>query len=259
MYIKEKYDFRDYRRGTVIRRLENRLNASGTGNYRNYLSFLDAHPEEYEKFAECVTIKVSGFFRTPYTFQQVVQRVFPVLVLEKRKHQERNLRVWCTSCAYGQEPYSVSMLLAEFLGTQRQDFNIFIYATDISRQALSEARSAIYSPREIEGISDTILEKYFNRSNGGYEVIDDIKQMLHFSYFDLTTTSRPPFMNLDLIFCCNFLIYLQKYLQEKVLNMLYDSLRSSGYLVLGEVETLPNSLRKKMMCLDEKAKIYVKN
>jgi len=108
----------------------------------------------------------------------------------KKKASGAESPVWCTACAYGQEPYSVSMLLAEFLGAQRQDFNIFIYATDISRQALSEARSGIYSSREIEAISDTILEKYFNRSNGGYEVTDDIKRMLHFSCFDLTSTNR---------------------------------------------------------------------
>jgi chemotaxis methyl-accepting protein methylase len=103
-----------------------------------------------------------------------------------------------------------------------------------------------------------ILENYFNHADGHYEVIADIKQMLHFSYFDLTSIARPPFMNLDLIFCCNVLIYLQKHLQKRVLDMLYNSLHSQGYLILGEAETLPNSLHKKLGCLDRKAKIYKK-
>ena len=258
VYQNKGFNFQDYRRGTIIRRLEKRLNTAGTKTYRDYIQFLDTHPEEYEKFVECLTIKVSDFFRTPYAFQQVTQLVLPELVSEKRKRQDQSLRVWCTACAQGQEPYSVSILLAEFLGYLRQDFNISIYATDISRQALKEAGAGIYSQKDVEGISDTILENYFNHTNGRYEVTADIKQMLHFSYFDLASTARTPFMNMDLIFCCNFLIYLQKQLQEKVLDMLYNSLCSQGYLILGEAETLPVKLHQKLACLDRKAKIYKK-
>jgi two-component system CheB/CheR fusion protein len=144
------------------------------------------------------------------------------------------------------------------LGHQQQDFNISIYATDISRQALKEARAGIYSPKDAEGLSDTILENYFNHTNEHYEVRADIKQMLYFSYFDLTSIARPPFTNLDLIFCCNVLIYLQKHLQERVLYMLYHSLHAQGYLILGESETASNSLDGKLECLDRKAKIYKK-
>jgi two-component system CheB/CheR fusion protein len=110
----------------------------------------------------------------------------------------------------------------------------------------------------VEGLSDTILENYFNHTDEHYEVRKDIKQMLHFSYFDLTSIVQPPFVNLDLIFCCNVLIYLQRQLQERVLDKLYHSLHSQGYLILGEAETLPNSLHKKLECLDRKAKIYKK-
>jgi chemotaxis methyl-accepting protein methylase len=83
--------------------------------------------------------------------------------------------------------------------------------------------------------------------------------MVDFSYFDLVSTEPPPFVNLDCIFCCNILIYLQKRLQERVLGMLYNSLATPGYLVLGEVETPVDSVRGKLECLDAKAKIYKKN
>ena len=258
VYREGGYDFRDYRHGTVIRRLEKRLHATETRTYRDYIHFLDTHPEEYEKFAECITIKVSGFFRNSYASQQVARMVLPDLVSQKKKRQDQSLSIWSAACARGEEPYSIAILFAEFFGHQRQGFNISIYGTDISRQALKEARTGIYSPKDVEGLSDTILENYFNRTDGRYEVIADIKQMLHFSYFDLTSITRPPFMNLDLIFCCNVLIYLQKQLQKRVLDMLYHSLHSQGYLILGEAETLPNSLHKKLGCLDRKARIYKK-
>jgi chemotaxis methyl-accepting protein methylase len=258
VYREGGYDFRDYRRGTVLRRLEKRFHATKTRTYRDYIQFLNTHPEEYERFAECLTIKVSGFFRNSYAFQQVTRLVLPELISEKRMRQDQSLRVWSTACARGKEPYSIAILIAEFLGHQRQGLNISIYATDISRQALKEARAGIYPPKEVEGLSDTILENYFNHTDEHYEVRADIKQMLHFSYFDLTTIARPPFMNLDLIFCCNVLIYLQRQLQERVLDMLYHSLHFQGYLILGESETVSYHLQEKLRCLDRKAKIYKK-
>jgi two-component system CheB/CheR fusion protein len=256
VYWKGGYDFRDYRRGTVIRRLENRLHATETRTYQDYIQFLDTHPEEYEKFAESLTIKVSNFFRSSYAFEQVIRLVLPDLMSEKIRQQDPSLRVWSAACARGQEPYSIAILFSEFLGCQRQGFNILIYATDISHQALKEARVGRYSLKDIEGLSDKILENYFNHTDEHYEVRPDIKQMLHFSYFDLTSMARPPFTNLDLIFCCNVLIYLQKQLQERVLDKLYHSLHSQGYLILGESETPSDHLHEKLRCLDLKAKIY---
>lgn len=75
----------------------------------------------------------------------------------------------------------------------------------------------------------------------------------------MTSTIEQPLLNLDCIFCCNVLIYLQKQLQERVLSRLYDSLATPGYLVLGEVEKPTNNLYGKLECLDTKAKIYKKS
>ncbi len=254
VYRNAGYDFRDYKRGTVTRRLERRLHATGAKTYRDYMQFLDAHSEEYQRLADDLSIKVSGFLRSPYAFEQVASLVLPELISRKRE-----LRFWSTACARGEEPYSIAILLAEFLGNQRQDFDISIHATDISRQTLQEAQAGVYSPKDIEGLTPTLRENYFTPHNKGYVVKADIRQMVNFSYFDLTSTIRQPFGDMDCIFCCNVLIYLQSQLQERVLNMLYDSLATPGYLILGEAETPTSSLNDKLECLDTKAKIYKKN
>ncbi len=85
-----------------------------------------------------------------------------------------------------------------------------------------------------------------------------IRQMVNFSCFDLVSAKTPPFTNLDCIFCCNIFIYFQKKLQERVLDMLYNSLATPGYLILGEVETPTDNMRRKLECLDARAKIYKK-
>ena len=119
VYRDTGYDFREYKRGTVTRRLERRLYATGAKTYLDYMQFLDAQPEEYHKLADDLIIKVSGFFRSPYTFQQVARLVLPELALFKRNRGERELRFWSTACARGEEPYSIAILLAEFLGDRR--------------------------------------------------------------------------------------------------------------------------------------------
>ncbi len=260
VYREGGYDFREYKRGTVTRRLERRLHATGARTYLGYLRFLDAHPEEYQKLVEDLTIKASGFFRSPYTFQQLARTVLPELEAYKRKQREQNLRIWSTACARGEEPYSIAILLDEFLEHQRQDFDISIHATDISQQALEEAQAGVYSAKDVENLPQAIQESYFTGHGEDYEVKPDIRQMVIFSYFDLASTIRLPFLflNLDCIFCCNVLIYLQKTLQERVLTMLYDSLATPGYLILGEVETPTNNLNGKLECLDAKARIYKK-
>jgi len=252
------YDFRDYKRGTIIRRLERRLFATGAKTCLDYMRFLDAHPEEYHNFAEYLTIKASSFFRSPYTFEQVEKLVLPELISEKKSRGERSLKFWSTACARGEEPYSIAILLDGFLSRQRKDFDIAIYATDISREALQQVHSGIYSPTELEGIVQSILERYFTPCGELYEVRPDIRRMVNFSPFDLTSIIHKSLLELDCIFCCNVLIYFQRQLQERVLGMLYDSLAIPGYLILGEVETLTENIRGKMECLDSKAKIYKK-
>ncbi len=259
VYKDSGYDFREYKRGTVMRRLARRLHATGARTYPNYMKFLDTHSEEYHKFADDLTIKTSGFFRSPYTSQQIARLVLPELVSSKTRHGGWSLKFWSTACARGEEPYSMAILLTEVLRHRLRDFDISIYATDISREAMKKAEAGVYSPQETEGVSIPIRERYFIPYNGNYSVNNDIRQMVTFSYFDLTSTIHPPLANLDCVLCCNVLIYLQEQLQERVLNMLYDSLATPGYLILGEVETPPNSLRSKLECLDIKARIYKKN
>jgi two-component system CheB/CheR fusion protein len=252
------YDFRDYKRGTVTRRLARRLQATGARTYLEYTEFLDDYPEEYQDLVDDLTIKVSSFFRSEYSFQQVAKLVLPELVSSKESKGDREIRFWSTACARGEEPYSLAILLSQFLGQKRCDFDVSIYATDISQRALSEAQAGVYSTKDMEGLSPGILQNHFVQHGQGYEVNADIRQMVNFSHFNLASVVHPPFVNLDAIYCCNVLIYFQKQLQERVLNMLYGALATPGYLILGEVETPTSNLYGKLECLDNKARIYKK-
>ncbi len=258
VYRNGGHDFRDYKRGTIVRRLEQRLHTTGAGTYPEYAALLDGDPREYHELAEYLTIKVSGFFRSEYSFQQMTGLALPELIASKERRGERDLRLWSTACARGEEPYSLAILLNQFLGERRRDFTITIYATDVSEKILNEARAGVFSVKDTENLSPGVLQDYFVPHTQGYQINEEISRMVEFSHFDLASVAPPPFTNLDAIFCCNVLIYFQKQLQEKVLNMLYGALAVPGYLVLGEVETPTGNLCSNLECLDHKARIYKK-
>jgi len=256
VYRASSHDFRQYRRGAIIRRLDRRLQATRARTYLEYMHFLDTHPQEYQKLTDYLTIHVSSFFRNADTFQQVTRLVLPELLSEKIKQGQRGLRFWSAACASGEEPYSIAIMLVEFLGHRLLEFDISIYATDISRQALGKAQAGKY--RNTEGLCDALLNRYFTPCDEGYVVKAEFRRMVKFSYFNLLSTKTPLLTSVDCIFCCNILIYLQKQLQEGVLNLLYNSLAVPGYLILGGAETPTDSLCEKLECLDAKAKIYKK-
>jgi len=256
VYRASAHDFREYRHGAIVRRLDRRLQATRTRTYLEYMQFLDTHPQEYQRLTDYLTIHISSFFRNAYTFQQVASLVLPELVFEKAKRKQKSLSFWSTACASGEEPYSIAIMLAQFLGHRKPEFDISIYATDISRYALEKAQAGQYS--NTEGLSDALLERYFTPGDEGYSVRGEVRRMVKFAYFNLLSDENSLFIRADCIFCCNILIYLQKQLQERVLNLLYNSLATPGYLILGEAETPTNNLCGKLECLDTKAKIYKK-
>lgn len=252
------FDFRNHRRNMLVRRLERRLHALNLKSVLAYIRYLDSHPEEYRKLVEYLTIKVSGFCRCPQTFEQLARLVLPEMVAHKKGRGERALKFWSAACARGEEPYSIVILLDLFLGDNKSDFDISIYGTDISHKVLDAAREGIYFAEDIEGFPEDMRRRYFAQHGEGYLVAPDIRQMLSFAHYDLTSAAPLPVKNPDCIFCCNVLIYWQRELQAEVLGRLCETLATPGYLVLGEVETPTPNVAHRLVCLDSKAKIYEK-
>ena len=222
------------------------------------MRFLDLHSDEYDRFADYLTIKVSSFFRSPHTYRQMAALVLPEIIQCKERRKDYCLRFWSAGCARGEEAYSMAIMLADFLGEDRTHYDITVYASDIGYLDLNKLRSGIYPASDVESLPRSILDRYFLPDGDNYKVRANIRQMVKFFHFDLTSADGLPLPGMDCIFCCNVLIYFQRQLQERVLDQLYNSLAVPGYLVLGEVETPTAALLEKLECLDSKTKIYKK-
>ena len=238
--------------------MERRLLSLNLKGLPEYIQYLDRHPEEYNKFVEHNTIKVSGFCRCPRTFEQMAKLVLPEMVAHKRSRGERSLQFWSAACARGEEAYSITIMLDMSLGGSKSEFDVRVCGSDVSRRSLSAAREGIYFAEDIQKFPAELRSRYFTQCGQGYLIDPDIQKMTDFACYDLTSCAPPPIKNPDCIFCCNVLIYWQRELQAEVLGRLCEALAVPGYLVLGEVETPTPNVVGRLDCIDSKAKIYKK-
>ena len=232
------FDFTGYKRSTLARRIARRLQETGMEDYRTYRDHLEVAPDEVEELFNTILINVTGFFRDRELWDELEQRVIPLLL--RRAAAETPLRLWSAGCAAGQEAYSMAMLMAEALDRSDLKDTVKIYATDIDEDALATARRAWYSVREVEDVPADLLERYFEPAvlDGvpGYSFSPELRRSVIFGRHNLI--SDAPISRVDLLLCRNTLMYFNSALQRQVVRRLHFSLAPHGFLVLGKVEML---------------------
>ncbi|NOG55258.1 MAG: PAS domain-containing protein [Planctomycetes bacterium] len=226
------HDFTNYKRNTVLRRIERRMQLRQITGYEDYVTYLRNQPEEVTSLLRDLMIGVTHFFRDPDLFDRLNELVINALV-DSREGQQP-IRVWVPGCATGEEAYSIAMLLTEQMSRLQKRVSVQIFATDIDEAHLDIARAGLY-PESIEtDVAPDRLRRFFTQEAGGYRVTKQIREMLIFSLHNLLT--NPPFSRLDLISCRNVLIYLNSELQNRLLPLFHYGLTTNGFLFLGPSE-----------------------
>jgi two-component system CheB/CheR fusion protein len=227
-------DFTHYKHGTLARRIKRRMALRGFKNLHDYGRELEKNRAEAKALCESCFITVTGFFREASVFDELKMTVFPALV--ENRGAEDPIRIWVPGCATGEEAYSIAICLMEFLDDGEALAPIEIFATDISETAIEKARIGIYTGASLAHVSPQRLARFFTRTERGYQVAKSIRDMCVFARHNLA--EDPPFSKLDLISCCNVLIYLGDVLQRKVWSILHYALKPTGFLVLGPSESV---------------------
>src|SRR4051794_21741102 len=180
--VQRGFDFTDYKRSTLERRIAKRMDATGVTTYEAYLDHLEIHQQEFAFLFNAILINVTGFFRDPEAWEHLERDLVP-RVLEAAG--DGPLRGWSAGCSSGEETYSIAMLLAEALGEEAYTQRVKIYATDIDEEALDSARAAMYSPDDIAGVPAERLERYFRRVDGRYAFRKELRRPVIFGRNDL--------------------------------------------------------------------------
>ncbi|PLX02524.1 MAG: chemotaxis protein CheR [Marinilabiliales bacterium] len=257
------YDFTGYREPMLNRRLEKRLFATKQNNLTDYYNYILQNDDEIDNIIDVLTINVSHFFRNPLAFEVVKNEIFPKIILKKKETSNNIIRIWSAGCSEGQEAYSLSIALDEYLKEEKQNFEQFIFATDIDKKALKKASDGIYKTQSLYNVKLGTLKNYFIEEDNCYKVSNEIKSQVKFSIFDLTDKNRnypveSIYGGFDLVSCRNVLIYFNINAQEVIMNKLYNSLNIDGYLFLGESEVPSSKYNLKFVKETSSCKVYKK-
>jgi two-component system, chemotaxis family, CheB/CheR fusion protein len=229
------FDFRNYKRPTLHRRIEKRMAERKCKTAAEYLALLERDPAEYDALIASMLIKVTGFFRDAETWTLLSEKVIPQLLTEKRPGEE--LRVWCAASATGEEAFSIAILLAEAMGPAFQNQEVKIFGTDADEKAIAFARRGVYSREQVKSVPPEMLKTWFVEDPTGWSVRKEIRRTVVFGVNNLV--SDAPISRLDLLLCRNVFIYLDVPLQKRVLTRFHHALRRRGLLVLGKNELIP--------------------
>lgn len=247
-------DFHHYHQALLKRRVALRLKANKINSYSDYLLLLMNTPEEYENLFATLCINVSEFFRDPEVWN-MLKPLARGIILEKKNEPAPSIRIWSAGCANGEEPYSLAIVLKEALAGEHANFPVKITGTDVDPSCLKFAQKGIYPKTGLKNLPKELLNKYFiPEGDGEFKIKDEIKQLVNFSYLDLTSPELAK--NTDLILCRNVFIYFDRNLQEQLLMKFYNSLNPKGYLLLGKSETLIREAREIFQEIDLDVRLF---
>lgn len=246
-------DFSQYKDNTIRRRILRRMMLFKLATVGEYAQYMRQHTQEISALYRDLLINVTTFFRDAGAVDYLKTEILPKLL--KAKQPNDPVRIWVPACSTGQEPYSMAMLIMESLGENATAVPVQIFATDLSEVAVNKARLGLYSKDEVADVSPKRLQRFFTKVDGHYRIIKPIRDLCIFATHNLA--KDPPFSRLDIVSCCNLLIYLDTALQKKVIATFHYSLVSHGYLILGKSETVGSSAYL-FGQVEKKHKIYSK-
>jgi len=255
IYLKYGYDFRNYSKAHLKRRMNQRLKLSNLHSISELQHLVLWEKDFYQILIKDLSINITEMFRDPEFYLAFRNKVIPDL------STYAHIKVWIAGCSTGEEVYSLAIILKEenLLSRSR------IYATDMNKSVLEVAKQGIYSSKEIEKDSENYLKSggkgklsdYYTSKYGSVIFDKSLSKNVVFADHNLVTDSV--FAEVNLVFCRNVLIYFDRELQNKVLTLFTDSLTKMGILCLGTKENLQfTDVVDKYEIIDKKMKIYKK-
>lgn len=232
------------KKSMLVSRLLKRLRALGLHSfleYYNYITSPAGRQAELSQTIDLVSTNKTDFFREPDHFTFLAETVLPELFALNIPPTAKKINTWSAGCSSGEEPYTLAMILAEFVQA-RSDIDFCILATDISHRVLDRGRRAVYSENDIEVVPGNYHRKYFMRGvrgqEGYYRVVPELRNRIIFRYLNLMDASFPSLSPMDFIFCRNVMIYFDHKTRTNLIEKFYNQLVEGGYLFIGHSETL---------------------
>ncbi len=218
-----------------------RMPACGASTPTEYLEFLTSRPgrdAELHHLLNEITIGETYMFRHPAQLDALRTVILPQIMKNKATMGLKRLRFWSAGCSTGEEPYTLAMFLLE--EKQLAGWTFDILATDLNSNSLVVSRAGVYGDYALRNVSEAQRAKYFkDAGNNRLAVTDQLKSLIRFDRVNLSDDSKMVFLKgIDVIFCCNVLIYFDLASKRRVVQHFYADLLPGGYFFLGHAESL---------------------
>lgn len=222
-------DLNSYKEGQMKRRIDNFLKKHQVDDYNTFLALLKQDTEIYDSFITYLTINVSEFYRNPLQWQTLEKDIIPLLL----KRFPKPLRIWSAACSTGDEPYSLAMVLSDFLPLSQ----VQILATDMDAEVLAKAKAGCYTSQSIKGLPQRYRDKFLEKDEHGiYRVSNKLKSCISFKQHNLLKDGYP--QRVHLIVCRNVMIYFTEEAKKRIYRRFSDSLCKQGILFVGSTEQI---------------------
>ena len=236
----------DQKKSLVVGRLQKKLREHDCKTFKEYYGLLVADKTDglISELANQITTNHTFFFREVEHFDFFTSDILPWMVKEHKARNDNDFRIWCAAASSGEEPYTLIITLLEFFGADYKNWNCGLLATDVSEKALAAAVEGVYVQARMQGVTPPILKKYFKKVPDGYAVTDQLKKEVTYRRFNLMNKTLPFKKKFDCIWCRNVMIYFDMPTKHELVNRMYNSTVSGGYLLIGHSETLDRNQTK---------------
>ena len=162
----------------------------------------------------------------------------------RQNADKKRLRIWSAGCSTGEEPYTISMIIHDMLGSEVAGWDIRITANDLSERVLESARRGTYNDYTLRSTPKEAVDRYFDSEDGTNKVKPEVKKLVSFGQINLKDKAQLKRVERSqIVFCRNVIIYFDDAMKKQVINAFYDNLLPGGYLIIGHSESLHNITR----------------
>lgn len=216
-----------YKEAQMKRRLTSLYEKKGYANFVDFLRAVETDRDMMNEFLDRMTINVSEFYRNGKRWEVLQKKIFPRLLQNNRR-----LKIWSAACSTGEEPYSLVMVLAQYLPLSQ----IQVMATDLDDNAIAKAKRGVYPERSLTEVPADSKAKYFEKEGEFYRVKDEIKRCVTFKKHNLLKDTYDS--NHDLIVCRNVMIYFTEEAKDQIYQNFSKALKPGGVLFVGSTEQI---------------------
>ena len=227
-------DLRCYKENQMKRRMDAFIIRHEYSSYEEYLCYIRENNDRISELKDYITINVSEFFRDKQQWEILRYNMVPYYETRFKKELDKDgLRIWCSACSTGEEPYSLAMILSEYIPLKK----IHIYATDIDEKVLETAKKGEYTRKDVFKVPADLRDKYFDKvGDDCYRICESIKNCVKFGKQDLLHDVY--YRGYHMILCRNVVIYLNREARKNIYEKMSLSLVKDGILFVGATEQI---------------------